>query len=310
MKYLLFLIGASVAMTSCQNFFSQTVEIDPPEYTPSMVFHELISDQDDTLKINLTRNYGVLEPVDDYNNWAVKGAVVEWWQNGQKVLTLLPLSADSSQVYFGLLPAPLQAGQEYQIKVSHPDFEPVTATQVLPAPLEKVDNIVLKRQFSTNEFDEPISQLEFNIMDKADEKNFYEFFLEVKSINRFIVDYLPDGTPVYDTFTYNYTTPFDVTFDPNLREGLGNSLLLNDQFTNGQEYKFKGQFIDYQNSDQTQEFYLVTRTITQEYYYWAKSYVQQSNSGDNPLAEPVSVYNNLENGLGIFGMFSEKRFKL
>ena len=310
MKYLLFLIGAGVALTSCQNFFSQTVEIDPPDYTASMVFHELVSDQDDTLKINLTRNFGVLEQVDDDKKWAVKGATVEWWQNGQKVLTLLPLSADSSQVYFGLLPAPLQAGQEYQIKVNHPDFEPVTATQVLPAPLDKVDNIVFKRQISTNEFGEPVSQLEFNITDKADEKNFYEFFLQVDNVNKFIVDYLPDGTPVYDSFTYQYTVPFDVTFDPNLREGLGNSQLLNDQFTNGQEYKFKGQFLDYQNPDQTQEFYLVVRTVTQEYYYWSRSYLQQSNAGDNPLAEPISVYNNLENGLGIFGMFSEKRFKL
>lgn len=310
MKYLLFLIGASVALTSCQNFFSQTVEIDPPDYTASLVFHELISDQDDSLKISLTRNFGVLEQVDDYKKWDVKGATVEWWQNGQKVLTLLPLSADSAQVYAGVLPAPLQAGQEYQIKVSHPDFEPVTATQVLPSPVEKVDNIVFKRQISNNEFGEPISQLEFNIADKADEKNFYEFFLQVDNISKFLVGIEPDGTPIYDSVSYTYTVPFDVTFDPNLREGLGNSQLLNDQFTNGQEYKFKGQFLDYQGPDQSQEFYLVVRTVTQEYYYWSKSYLQQSNAGGNPLAEPISVYNNLENGLGIFGMYAEKRFKL
>ena len=91
---------------------------------------------------------------------------------------------------------------------------------------------------------------------------------------------------------------------------MGESVLLSDQFFDGETYKFKGRFAAYYGGGVTDSipYNFVIRSVTPEYYYWSKSYYLKSQTDDNPFAEPVSVYNNLENGLGIFGLFSERKF--
>jgi hypothetical protein len=311
MKQLLFIILLStVLFASCEDFFSQTVEVDPPDYSPVLVFHQTIADNEDSIRLVLTRNYGILDQVNNQSQWFVKGATIEWWQNEQKKLTLLPLSVDSAFVYVGQLPERLKAGEPYEIRISHPDFEPVTAAQTMPYPISNIEDVKVTRNAGTNEFGDSYSEVELSFKDLGGEKNYYEFFLT--SIYSYLAQtgFEPDGTPIYDTVYYPVAHQFETTFDPNIKTGIGGSTLLTDQFFDGQTYKFKGQFIDYQNGETPNPLFLTIRSTTQDYYYWSKSYYQQSNSGDNPFAEPVTVYNNLENGLGIFGLFAERKFEL
>ncbi|MBK6994814.1 MAG: DUF4249 family protein [Lewinellaceae bacterium] len=50
------------------------------------------------------------------------------------------------------------------------------------------------------------------------------------------------------------------------------------------------------------------RNITEDYYRWSRSYQAKYDADENPLVEPVSVFNNLVDGLGIFSVAREKVF--
>ncbi|WP_421873166.1 DUF4249 family protein [Marinoscillum sp.] len=46
------------------------------------------------------------------------------------------------------------------------------------------------------------------------------------------------------------------------------------------------------------------RHCSEAYYAYFKSLENQVNSRENPFSEPILVYNNIENGLGIFASHS------
>lgn len=70
---------------SCTDFFSQTLETEPPEYNKNRVFHTLLSDQDSVVRVVLSRNYGIFDNVQGDKTWFVRGAKAEWWVNGAKL---------------------------------------------------------------------------------------------------------------------------------------------------------------------------------------------------------------------------------
>ena len=306
MKHFIILAFAAITFSSCKDFFAQTVEIDPPAYDVSLVFHETLSNEDSVVRVTLTRNYGILDNV-DYSQWFVRGATVEWWKNGVKIMDLLPLSADSNFVYTAPLSQKLQPGDTYEIRVSHPDFEPVRAVQTMPEPLSAFTNAILSRGVTTNQFGERLSELEVSFADAAGVADFYEINMYGRYQYVQFTGFEPDGTPIYDTIQYLNRVYFETTFDPNIQKGLGESVLISDQLFDGKEYKFKGQFYDYNENDSTTVFYLDIRHTTPEYFNWSRSYQARADNADNPFAEPVNVFNNLENGLGIFGLFAEKK---
>ena len=63
MRTILLLFFSALVFASCEDAFSTTVNVDPPEYEPQLVFHLLPTDQDSTLRLVLTRNFGLLEVV-------------------------------------------------------------------------------------------------------------------------------------------------------------------------------------------------------------------------------------------------------
>ncbi len=69
MKNILFILCiSSLALVSCEDFFSQTVEIDPPPYEKQLSFHLNLTDQDTSIRVLLTRNFGILEAVPNYDD--------------------------------------------------------------------------------------------------------------------------------------------------------------------------------------------------------------------------------------------------
>ncbi len=308
MRYILVIFASSLLLQSCQNFFSQTLDTDPPPYDKAMVFHELVSRDAKGIRLALSRNYGVFDPIKNDSVFLVRGAQIEWWENGQKIINLLPISADSSFVYAAQFPAPLKEGNNYEIRVSHPDFETVVARQQVPLQISPLQNVKLDREIVKDEYGSPISELSFTIKDDPAVENYYEISLGGIA---YVLEYLgtdPNGNYLYDTIEYETVLFFETTFDPNITEGYANARVFTDQFFNGNEYKFIGRFRPYNfgsNLADTSAYNLRVRSVSKEYYQWSVSAYKQSYNQDNPFAEPVSVYSNLEKGLGIFGMFSE-----
>lgn len=53
----------------------------------------------------------------------------------------------------------------------------------------------------------------------------------------------------------------------------------------------------------------IVENISKELYYYAKSQNQQTNVRENPFAEPVPVYSNINGGIGIFGSAAASSFE-
>ena len=307
MRTILFLAFSSLFLTSCEDFFSTTVKADPPEYDPQLVFHLLLSDQDSSIRLVLSRSYGLLEPVRDEKKWYISGATVEWWQAGQKTLTLTPLPGDSGFVYVGKLPQTLKPGEQYEVRVQHPDYPSARAVQTMPAKFEADSARV--RRLSSNQFDE-LRQLDLIIRDQPGVENYYE--VTVSRFQYFIGYTYVNGQLMIDTIGSGiYPVSFDEFLDRNTVTGSGNTALVSDQLFDGQAYKFQAKFYpNYSSSNDTMPTYTVqVRNITKDYYQWSRTYYQHYENEYEIFAEPVLVLNNVVGGLGVFGLGTEKVYQ-
>ncbi len=303
MKNILFILTLfSLGLVSCEDFFSQTVEIDPPPYTKQLSFHVNLTDQDSIVYVTLTRNFGILETVPDYNDYYVKGGTVELYKDGTKWLTLGSLPGDSTYIMAGMLPEPLQSGSTYEIRAEHPDFPKVSSVQVMPGDFT-VDSARIKLDAISGQFGDRFDLVEVFLKDPPGVRNYYEITL--KSVYYYVVQDPITGEP--DTLGLQEDTRYvDEYPDPNIQQGVQSGGLLSDQFFDGQTYKFQAKL--YSGSSYG-ELYVHVRNITEDYYRWSRSYQAKFDSEDNPLVEPVSVFNNLVDGLGIFSVAREKVFK-
>jgi len=307
MKHIFFILAASLLLNACSDdFFSQTIKIDPPEYDKQLSFHLLLDNNDSVIRLTVTRNYGILETVQNYEDWFVKGATAELYENGQLWLILTPLSVDSSFVLTGVLPRPFQAGSTYEIRAAHPDYPAVSAVQVVPADFQ-VDSLRVRRNAVPGEFGDRLDLLEVFLQDQQGVKNYYE----VTILKRYYNYIYNSTTGTYDTLAvYEYPIGADGFNDPNVQFGFGSGGLISDQFFDGQAYKFQARFYGNNGGSSDSTVTIRVRNVTEDYFKWSRSYEANYNADGNPLVEPVSVFHNLENGLGIFSIAQEKIFEV
>jgi hypothetical protein len=309
MRTIFFLLFSALLFASCEGFFSTTVKADPPEYDPQLVFHLLMTDKDTDIRLTLSRSYGLLEPVRDEEKWYISGATVEWWQGGQKVLTLMPLPGDSAFVYTGKLAQPLKPGDQCEVRVTHPDFPAVRAVQTMPAAFS-VDSVRVRKLNSKDPYAYQY-QVDVPLNDQAGTENYYEF--QVYQRRYSTASYIDPvtGALVVDTFEVrDYLVYFDEFLDRNTLAGTGQSALISDQLFDGQAYKFQVKFTpsSYSSSDSMPLFHVRVRSMTKDYYQWSRSYYQRYENEFEIFSEPVTVLNNVENGLGVFGLATEKLY--
>jgi len=60
------------------------------------------------------------------------------------------------------------------------------------------------------------------------------------------------------------------------------------------------------NTDYTEEYWIEAVTMSEDYYKYQKSYINQVNNISNPFASSNEVYSNIENGVGIFAGYSKQ----
>lgn len=306
MKYILYILSAVLLLHSCTgDFFSQTVKIDPPEYDKQLSFHLLADTKDSVIRLAVTRNYGILESVERYEDWYVFGATVELYENGQLWLTLAPSVPDSGYILTGVLPHPFQPGSTYEIRASHPDFPSVTAVQVVPNDFQ-VDSVRIRYDVALGEFGDRLDLAEVFLQDQPGVKNYYEIML----FNRYFQIIYNANTNTYDTIGVHYYPLYIDGFnDPNVEYGYADGGLISDQFFDGQAYKFQARF----NSESfgLDSTTLVTvRSVTEDYYKWSRSYQANYDAEDNPLIEPITIFHNLQDGLGIFSVAQRKNYEV
>lgn len=286
------------------DFFEQTIDLDEPAYERQLVTYTSIGQHDTMWQLGLSRNHGILQSVPD-SAWYVKNAKLEILQGGQPLLSAAPLASNANIYQASIPPGLFQPGQTYEFRASHPDFTTASAFQTMPGPFQ-VDSVRYRQNGGIDSDGTELSSIDVFLKDAAGEENYYA--IEVFTVTIYVYQVFDPATGqlVNDTSYYeNRLFPYTVE-DPNAQLTYS-AVLVNDQFFKGLPYKAAFKFYRYNGNINTY-FKVLVRSVTRDYYQlWLTEYAR-ANADDNPLAEPVSVYSNLENGIGVFSLFYEFEF--
>ncbi len=312
MRYIIFLLlSSSLFFTACSDdFFSQTIEVDPPDFKKSIAVHALPTFGDSILSVMLSRNFGIFEDPGQ-GAYFISGAVIEIFENGQSKLIRTnppPKDAFNPIVEIPIAPDFFKVGNTYEMKVTHPDFPVASSTQVMPH-LVQVDSVKVRANGTITPDGERIGAIDAYIKDQSGVKNYYA--ISVEGEKAFFVNSVlnPDGSITYDTFYYSNNSIYPATpDDPNSALGAFRTIVVSDEFFDGKTYRLTFPFYNYSNGSSS-TYDVVVRAITEDFYIFLLSSQKKSDAEDFGIfVEPVTLHSNVKGGIGLFGLSQAQRF--
>ncbi len=278
---------------------------DLPEHTPRLVIKAFFT-PDEGLAASVSRSVGILDPSPGPER-LVTGANVELLSDG-RIIDRLPF-LDRERVYASEIP--LQAGRSYSLQVSAPGFETVHATDSAPPPVpmsiesyrvETSDPIPGEPGVSTvTEF-----RITLQIQDPPGEKNRYQI--------RVIAPGRSGRRDLYFS-TRDPSIISDNRIEDPVTEGVepftGSEPFFSDALFDGESHEIEVSSFDLAvEASLERVIWFQIRHVSENYYRHLRSALLHKTTDDNPFAEPVRVYSNVENGYGIFAGYSAQTFKL
>ncbi len=195
---------------------------------------------------------------------------------------------------------------EYTLVVEVENFKTVTAKTIVPKPVsieepffENTSSSDVGSEITKVNFD-----VSFNITDPAATSNYYHlsFYQQLYS---YVLD--EQGNPVAQENTLEYAKIDIKTLDESgpAEKFRSNDYLFNDERFNGQLLRlaFKGSFEYDKSKKMPGQFFVVLRTVSEDYYLSEKSKLIQTNIDDDPVKGDV-FFNNTNNGVGTFTGFT------
>ena len=289
-----------IPLFSCEKI----IEIDIPDSERKIVVNGLIN-PDSLVRINLSRSLSVLE---DNDFVYLENASASLFENDQQVGDL---QYQGDGFYF--LPDFLPASEStYRLEVSSPGLQSVSAVTELPNPITLGD---LDTATVANEWDEEL-RISFTISDPGNEQNRYA--VTIFSTFKFF-----DWETMMQTDSL-VTEPAYFSFIEGTGDGLqdrviedrtsvffGNKMFLTDALFNGRDFEVNltvGKYAFFEADTIWMDVNL--EHVAEPYYFYAISSNKYQRSNGNPFAEPVSVYTNIEKGLGLFSGYTSSSKQL
>ena len=229
-----------------------------------------------------------------------------------------------------------KAGSTYRLEVSKDGFDPVSCETTIPVPIE-LNELVVNMEKAFHEYSDNYFEIKMllTMKDPGDDENFYRLrTYQTRGVELALINY---GRGSYDGFYdggYGQSPYVDLdsiqptdtiiqqreynnylfSTDPVLSsvdaldildgESMANNFFT-DELMNGENcslsfwtYSYRDVYTDF---GEFLEINVVIENISKELYLYYSSREQHGLAIDNPFAEPVPVYSNIEGGLGIFG---------
>lgn len=298
MKNILFFTFIIILFSSCEDFFSTTLKVDPPPHEDQLVTSAFFTNADTNLQVLVNRSTAILENIDQ-NTRNIDGATVRLF-SGEELLTTIPFNSNPNQTIFNHIERGtsviFESGQEYTLKVDHPDYEEASATVVVPNEVIPF-RFDLEEDAGIDEYGDRSDRVTVEFNDPSEEENFYEMAL-------FTIRDFGNGDV---SFENHYIS----TLDLNLNDSFNGASVISDETFNGQTYKLQLDINRYENNVGEFQTFLIWRSVTKDYYQYSQSVRLQREAEDfGPFSEPVSIRSNFENGLGLFSINFEKVYPL
>jgi len=291
-KKILFILLAIACLWACEK-----VEdiVDFPRHKSRLVVNGFFH-ADGRWEFDVSKSLSVIDnaPLAKINN-----ASIQIFENDILIETLtLPLIKDG--FYHSDTDSKPVFGKNYSIVVSADGFESVSAADKLPTPVPIVstDFKIIDSSFYTssgsNIYGYINSTVSIKFNDPVGEENFYQ--LEVL---------YPYTLYNFDSSKYqNRFISFHLNSDDlSIEEGLEGNIIFSDLIFDGQTYEISAEFTHY-NAPPEFTYYIYFKSLSKSCFLYKKTYGLYLNKMNDPFAEPVQVYNNIENGFGIFAGYA------
>ncbi len=279
-----------------------TEKIDDFPLRPSQLVVNCFFTQDNIWEFQVSKSLSVLDNADLK---LINNATIKLFKDSDLIETLTKQGADGLYRCGNSLP---QIGHEYSIEVSSPDFaNTLFAKELTPqaVPVSNVSAVIRDSHFYENErYDGRIYyggnvEGNFNILftDPPGAENFYQL-----SIYYYDTVYIQEDSMEYEINRNEITIWSDDAAVEN--DGDYNTkLLITDYIFNGEDYQLKVDFRDWRPR-RGRQYYIQLITINRSGYLYRKSIDDYNKARNDPFAEPVQIFCNIENGYGIFSGYS------
>ena len=218
-----------------------------------------------------------------------------------------------------------KVGDKISVKVSAPGYKDVSSSATIEKPqkIEIINTEVVYKELGDNQAyvlinpltggtepfgEDSVMMLTLKMADSVSEHNFYR--LRVCSVSERTRIYFGEHTEKFYALSDVFTSD-DIIFSDDMltkpygywEEGFSN--VFDDHLFNGQEYTFTVE--TRKPLGENQHVIVELQTISQDLYYFLKSYQVFRISTDDVYMTPIGLYSNIKDGWGIFGTMSYDR---
>ena len=296
MKNFLYFFTFSMLFASCDI----VVDLDIPEHERVLVVNSILT-TDSTINASISHSVGAF---DASSISYVNNATVEVYEDGVLLGEMdeqASLSYDSSgeldstYVYnFNQNPV---AGKIYSYEIVHRDYEAVRAETTVPAAVKlNINDVTL---LSEQDYEKHF-RVRFSFND-AREDNFYR--LRLRNPNTYY------GFAYFESNDASMISSAGVQSDG--ATFYGDEALFDDEMFNGTEKEISIDFFDskslwFEEEGIEVQFILELTSVSESYYTYIRSLRAHFDNQDQFIfaGEPVQVFTNIENGLGVLGSMS------
>lgn len=269
-------------LTACsEDFFETVIDADPPPFTPKVVAHAYIGNLHDSIPVlTLTKNREIFNATDQHS--VIANADISIFKNEQ----LSGMFRFENGVYVAD-PVNIfdQAGAEYKISISAPGFPVAEARQTKLAPVF-LDTAIFVSNIAINEDGQRFDGYRIRLADPPGSNNYY--MLTCSKIE-------PFGGGI------SYTLYLEST-DPLMRSANNGALVFSDDSFDGKSREFDVYSWDFSGSGGSLRFDLWH--ISRELFQYQLSIQQYLDNDFGFFSEPVVIFSNVDQGLGIFSISS------
>lgn len=285
-KRLFTILIVLIALIACE----KTVYIDIPDKGRMITINSLFN-PDSLLKVSVSKSCYIL----DNNIQAIENATVEIYENDNLINTLPYLN---NGLYKSTTQKP-SSGDMYKIKVTVPGMGTAETESYIPlvTNIISIDTALVTRA-DIDGYRREYLEFRVKFKDNPDENNYY--LLAPMQIEIYTHHDYEGDTIITDTLQYIRYSESD---DPSLVEYLwGKGLLFTDNLFNGNiyEFVFSTEKYFYEGASICINLY----SISEDYFKYLATCYKHMEANWDPFMEKISVYSNVEGGVGIFGGYS------
>jgi hypothetical protein len=290
---------AGLSFLSCE----RPIDFHIPDDELFVVMNSVVN-TDSLVKVNLSRSKNVL---DTTSIPYVSNAQVSLYEDNVFIETL----TYQSEGFYSSFSTKVKPGKEYKIVASIENEPELRAVCAIPEPVRitSLDTLMITGQGSMYSYINSMACI-ITIDDPSGIQNYYGLKVYRKLINYYdptdsvdlieSVEFSSDDR-IFEFYRFGgYLNPF--ILDPNADDFTGTAAFFSDNLLDGKKFSVRINIDNYGIFDGT--YYFCVSSLSQSYYLYMQSLAQYNQADGNPFSEPVQVYSNISNGLGIFGGYS------